>query len=799
MQDAQNGGYIHAPSLTQARTAAILRSGYLANATPANPDTMSINLSSDRVRLTLSMLEGVRNGQSLGALLGYRFERGLHDDHGLAEVDKFIYPLRKAFPLVADNLAPTKTTPDVPIEAIEARNVLDGRKLVNQIISSNVSAYPFGVAGLPPATAAEADAINIEANGLRDIYDAIGDVALAEGVHQAASGNFDRIGATLDAYTTGNFPPDPEVVQTRPTGIGLTHRVAAHFRLGLSAPPNATPRAVTEPALDDWLAKILPSLDQIGCLVKWTDSGGAQQQAVTLADLVVRPIDVLALLKPDNLQAMNELDDRVLAATIAAAAPRPDAALSIAYLEAPAGKVSIFQSFALIRQLRALLAAARPLQATDASLSGEATSDQNASSFVDKARIATSAATLDTISGDITSFLSTLAPQLPDTPANRTAIVASVDDLLDKAGSLLARAALFAVPESGWGFTYAWRRAAVTDLLAQVQALTQRWNNKLTNFDAKISAYDALPATTSDTDRMVALRSAEAVISTKPDLTQTVPVALRLALDVERLAFETRLTGFSAVLASGGTRFSDFYAAVAALLPISAFDTQTLDLSPFDARALTVANDIARILQGRLAVIDARRTTTGKQLAAYDAAGDASTQTAAAIAAATALFGDDFRIYPEFSLSNAQAGGGRTPSPLRILARCCPISKLRPTSTNRLTNGFTAPRGCGRRCELSRRLSCCPRPWAVKSRRCFLSNSPMRRTPPGSRCNFPPRRRPIAKTSSTPRITRLRSMAPRVNVACSSTDGRRSSRIRPSRRDLRSITIARIMNRRNQS
>jgi hypothetical protein len=52
-----NGGYIHAPSMAQAETAAVLRSGYLANATTANPSTMAVNLSSDRVRLALSMLE----------------------------------------------------------------------------------------------------------------------------------------------------------------------------------------------------------------------------------------------------------------------------------------------------------------------------------------------------------------------------------------------------------------------------------------------------------------------------------------------------------------------------------------------------------------------------------------------------------------------------------------------------------------------------------------------------------------------------------------------------------------------
>ena len=320
LQDPTNGGYVHAPSLTHARTAAVLRSGYLANATPANPQTLSVNLSSDRVRLALSMLEGVRGGQSIGALLGYRFERGLHDNHGLAEVDKFIYPLRKAFPLVADNLAPTQTPPGVPIEAIEARNVMDGRRLVEQVKNSGTAAYPFGVANLPTATTAEAAAISAEANALLDVYDAIADLALAEGVHQAVQGNFERIGATLDAYTSGNFPPDPQVVQTGPSGIALTHRVAVQLTPGLAVPPGATPRAQAEPALDAWVGGVLPPFNQIGCVVTWTDPAGVVQSfAVSLADLGLHPLDVLALAKPDAVQTMTELDDRILRAVLAGA------------------------------------------------------------------------------------------------------------------------------------------------------------------------------------------------------------------------------------------------------------------------------------------------------------------------------------------------------------------------------------------------------------------------------------------------------------------------------------------------
>ncbi len=230
--DPANAGYVHAPSLTHARTAAVLRSGYFANASAADPGPMSVDLSSDRVRAALAILEGIRNGQSLGALLGYQFERGLHDKHGLAEVDKFIYPLRGAFPLVAGALTTTVTDPGTPIEAIEARNVMDGRKLADAIRSGGVASYPFGAPGLPAATADEAAAIDAEAAGILDTYDALADLALAESVHQAAQGNFDRVAATVDAYSAATFPPDPEVVQTPTVGTGLTHRVAVHLRPG---------------------------------------------------------------------------------------------------------------------------------------------------------------------------------------------------------------------------------------------------------------------------------------------------------------------------------------------------------------------------------------------------------------------------------------------------------------------------------------------------------------------------------------------------------------------------------------
>src|SRR5947209_2075368 len=99
VRDDQNEGYIHAPSINHAVTAAVLRNGYISNATPAHPELLKVNLSSERVRLALGIIEGIRNGQNLAALLGYQFERGLHDRYAFAESDQFIYPLRLVFPL----------------------------------------------------------------------------------------------------------------------------------------------------------------------------------------------------------------------------------------------------------------------------------------------------------------------------------------------------------------------------------------------------------------------------------------------------------------------------------------------------------------------------------------------------------------------------------------------------------------------------------------------------------------------------------------------------------------------------
>jgi hypothetical protein len=651
LSDSSNGGFVQAPSMTHARTAAVLRSGYLANASNENPSTMAVNLSSDRVRVALAVLEGIRGGQSIGALLGYQFELGLHDAYSLAEVDKFIYPLRKAFPLVADALATTATDPGVPIEAIEARNVMDGRKLAEHITGGAPADYPFGLTTLPAATSTEAAAINAQTSALLDAYDSIADVALAEGVHQAVQGNFARIGATLDAYSSGTFPPQPEVVSTPNGGQGLTHRVGLHLRAGLPAPAIPTPAATAEPAIDDWLGRTLPPLNTVGCVVTWTDpvTAAAREQVVTLADLGFAPADTLDVVLPDSAQAMAQLDDRVLGFVLSAATPRPDAVLTIEYLHAPAGGLSIFEVSGLIRTARELLSRSRPLRATDVMLGKAAALAPAAAATVVRARIADPLADLDLLGIDIAAFLAILDPLVGDPVGQRATMLAGVDGYLDTAVALLSRSARFRLTGSGWGFAIGWRQSAYAALIAQVRTLLDRLAGKLAAFDAAITNDDALPATTPEADRLTALQQAELLVSTTL-IPPTTAAALRLSLNGVRNTFVTRSDAFSTLLSTAPNTFAGALAALTALLPVTDIDRAPFDVTALGDSAVTFVADLYRCLSAVQTAAAARSTATQQQLNSFDSAPTSDAQIDALEAAAKALLGPDFSIVPEFQL-----------------------------------------------------------------------------------------------------------------------------------------------------
>lgn len=291
----EGAGYIHAPSLNQARTAAVLRNAYLSHAGGAQAEAMNVNLSSERVRRARGYLDGVRQGQPLGALLGYRFERLLQDRYASGSMEPYVQPFRDAFPLVDGKLTPDdeSTTRD----AVAPRNVVDGLALFRAWKSGSV---PWGEQGLPQ----ESDVTDALDQLDKDI-DGLADLGLAESVHQAVNGNPTRGGAILDAIADGSFSPDPDVVRTPRSGCSLTHRVAVLFNQPFAASPNARGRVSAEPRLDAWASRMFGDISRLACTVGVFDAGAQDPppSPVMLASLGLSSLD-LVFIGESELEAM---------------------------------------------------------------------------------------------------------------------------------------------------------------------------------------------------------------------------------------------------------------------------------------------------------------------------------------------------------------------------------------------------------------------------------------------------------------------------------------------------------------
>jgi hypothetical protein len=303
LPDEDNAGFVHAPSLAQAETAAVLRSGYLTHRDSSGGDLLALDVSSQRTRIALDFLDGIRQGQPLAALLGYRFERALT----AAGLQVFVQPFRDNFPLVANRL----TEPAGSVEAVAAANVVDGVALHAAWKSGSLWSLPLGPS---PTQRAAVDGFVAD---LDDVLDALGDLSIAESVYQIMRGNPVKAGGLIDAIARGERPPDPEVVRTPRGGIDVTHRIVLLFVPAASRAPgwpgSTHPRAVAEPRLDAWVSRLLPAPSHVRCRVEYRrPSAPDGDVTVRLADLDVGPLDVIALADATGEEQAAELERRVL-------------------------------------------------------------------------------------------------------------------------------------------------------------------------------------------------------------------------------------------------------------------------------------------------------------------------------------------------------------------------------------------------------------------------------------------------------------------------------------------------------
>jgi len=353
-----NAGFIHAPSLQQAQAGAVLRNGYLTHRESSNGELLAVDVSSQRTRIALDLLEGIRQGQPLKALLGYRFERALN----AAGMQVLLQPFRDAFPFLSSQV----TEPAGPAESVAAANVVDGVAL--HAAWKGGALWPGGFGASP----GQREAVDGFIADLDDVLDALGDLSIGESVFQIMRGNPVKAGGMIDAISRGERPPDPELVRTPRDGIDLTHRVALLFTPGPARrsgwPGGGHPRAAAEPRLDAWVSTLLPDPAHVRCRIRYTrPSAPGGELTVALGELDLGPLDAVALAAVTGDTPASELERR-LRYRAAELAPADATDLEIVFERDPAwgGDVRTFPELLVAAQyVLALLADSRPLAPQD--------------------------------------------------------------------------------------------------------------------------------------------------------------------------------------------------------------------------------------------------------------------------------------------------------------------------------------------------------------------------------------------------------------------------------------------------
>ncbi|MCH5600857.1 hypothetical protein [Niabella ginsengisoli] len=363
----ENAGFTHVPSLNHATAMGLLLAGYKNHASRTNSKAFGVNLSSERTRNALSLLEGVGNGQSIEVLLGYQFERAIHDatTKGVANLNQYIYEFRNKYEI--QNIS-------IPQQGVaEAQETIDSYPVVNglKIIKATVTE----IGGLVPNAAHLTEILKIK-DKLADSLDACNDLLLAESAYQLTQGNQDRTAGVLNATLLADTPPEIQVTETpRSSLLTYTHRISVHFRtepdlkLAIGWPEKLTPRAQFEPGLNLWLSELIGDPQNILCTASAIDEKGNTTNAIniSLADLNLHPIDLVYMIPEDLGGGATELESRI--AFYFRKVEKIDQSISVKISFSPEGitkpGIALAQVYPLLRSLKVLIGNTRAASAKD--------------------------------------------------------------------------------------------------------------------------------------------------------------------------------------------------------------------------------------------------------------------------------------------------------------------------------------------------------------------------------------------------------------------------------------------------
>lgn len=319
-------GYIHGPSMNHASAAALLKSGYDAvedrnwGSTYGYPKR--ITLSSERTRRALAIIEGVRNGQEFGAILGFEFERTLQESLaplGLQTTQSILDIFRSAYTF--DSITPPAAGTD--IKTAQSVLLTNGFKLYQQTRQRSATTYPS--IGLPDeSTSQEGPMIVKSLDILAELVDAIGDLTSAEAVYQIAQGQFDSGFSMMNAVQKGdNVPNEVKVVDTAPSGGAVTLKLSLQIPNSSSSgltgwAEKLSVRAIADQALNNWYGTLLGSGKDIFCTIRYlahdssnANSTGYVYQNVSAYDLGFQPCDLVYVNMGELTNDESELSQKI--------------------------------------------------------------------------------------------------------------------------------------------------------------------------------------------------------------------------------------------------------------------------------------------------------------------------------------------------------------------------------------------------------------------------------------------------------------------------------------------------------
>jgi hypothetical protein len=474
-------------------------------------------------------------------------------------------------------------------------------------------------------------------------------------------GNYDRAAAVLESYSKGHLPPTPDVVQTPGAGVTITHRVGLQLKTGLSPgdPANTTPRSKAEPALNDWLKTVLPSVQDIVVVAECIEEGVDKTHGdpITVAALELEPIDLLYLVNSGQDQAMSALDDILYRYVINTFAPRPDATIRILYTQAVTDKITLFELAPLIDSLRALVLQSRPLNAGDVKPAMEAKKTEESALFLDPQRITLLVNELSDIVeppppavSPLQDFIDDLSPLI--TAKDIDGLISDVDIFIDDLSGILADVGRFGLPQTGTGFLYDWRRRTFVALMAKVEALATRLEERLNEYTSLLTQY---PGATTPEEKYALLQRAERLIATTSTMPLPSPDDYHDQLQTVKLpAYVTQLNRIRDL--RGAPNLPDlFQGIVTEQATLGDFDPIGIDIKDERKQVLVFAEDLKVAAEQLQEDITQRLEAVQELLVEHAATTSAAKQVQLLSEAARKLLHEDFKLIPEFSLTGTQA------------------------------------------------------------------------------------------------------------------------------------------------